>query len=161
MICEMCGKEVPFLKTVDVEGSRLQVCGSCSKFGTVAPSPKEKGDVPVVAARLEQREKRLKERDVFEGMTLELVDDYPDRIRKARQQHGWSQEELGKMLNEKKSVVAKLESGDIRPDEKLVKKLEGSLGIRLMEPVKNVQINVGGGGGKGLTLGDFLKIEKK
>ena len=33
MICEMCGKEVPLTKTVVIEGSRLNVCPNCARFG--------------------------------------------------------------------------------------------------------------------------------
>ena len=33
MICEMCGKEVPMTKTVIIEGSRMDVCPGCARFG--------------------------------------------------------------------------------------------------------------------------------
>lgn len=164
MLCEMCGKDVPFLKPVLVEGTRLQVCGSCARFGAAPGSPEAEKEVPVVESRLERREKRYKEKDVFSREVMDLVDDYSSKIRKAREGRGWNQEDLARKLNEKKSIVAKLESGSLHPSELLTKKLEHLLDITLLEKRQEVELQFkqgGGGSKKGMTLGDFIKIEKK
>ncbi len=164
MICEMCGKEVSNLKKITIEGSNLSVCPGCARFGQDHTMKKEGGDfasTPTIAERLEARERRLKTRDVFEGGGDELALDYPKRIRKARSQIGLRQEDLGKKINEKKSVVAKLENGDMVPDEKLVKKLERALDISLKEKVTSVSPPKRKKSGKGMTLGDFIKIRKE
>jgi putative transcription factor len=156
--------DVPRLNKITIEGSNLSVCPNCAKFGkgqTTAGQGKESSYTPTIAERLEQREKRLRTKDVFESGQEELALDYASRIHTARSSNGLSQEELGKKINEKKSVVAKLENGDMVPDEKLVRKLEKALDISLKEKVSTVAPTKPSEAAKGLTLGDFIKVEKK
>ena len=164
MICEMCGMEVPRLKSISIEGSNLQVCPKCVKFGRNYSAPKDQDEssaATTINERLQKRENRLRTKDVFESGREELALDYPRRIRKARASINLSQEELGKKINEKKSIVAKLETGDMVPDDKLVKKLERALGVSLTEKISAVATPKPSERGKGLTLGDFIKVEKK
>ncbi|MEE9151354.1 MAG: multiprotein bridging factor aMBF1 [Thermoplasmata archaeon] len=162
MICEMCGAEATKLKKITIEGSNLSVCHKCAKFGqdhTVKKGIKESTSPSTITERLQRREKRLKTKDVFEQSINELAFDYPKRIRKARTSMDLSQDDLAKKINEKKSVVAKLENGDMVPDEKLVKKLENALGISLKEKIIAIEAPKRGSSGRGLTLGDFLREE--
>ena len=63
------------------------------------------------------------------------------------------------LLNEKqRRLYAGLESFKF---DKLVKKLEKALGVTLTEKVSAAAPPKRGDSGKGLTLGDFLKINKK
>ncbi|UCE37393.1 MAG: TIGR00270 family protein [Thermoplasmata archaeon] len=163
MICEMCGVDVPNLKEITIEGSNLSVCPKCAKFGQDHPMTKgadEHTYTPTITERLERREKRRTTKDVFEKAQEELALDYPKRISLARTSMGLSQEELGKKINEKKSVVAKLEAGDMIPDEKLIKKLEKALDISLKEKVAAISPPKRKEEAKGMTLGDFIKIKK-
>lgn len=164
MICEMCGVDVPKLKKITIEGSNLSVCPKCAKFGTessIKMGPEESIYTPTITERLERREKRLRTKDVFEQSYDELALDYPKRIRRARTSMGLSQDDLAKKINEKKSVVAKLESGDMVPDEKLIKKLEKALDISLRERISAVEPPKRRGAGKAMTLGDFLRVERE
>ncbi|EQD39031.1 transcriptional regulator, XRE family, partial [mine drainage metagenome] len=78
--------------------------------------------------------RRVVERDVFSEMPdLELSPDWARRIRSAREALGWTPDDLGRKLNEKKSVVLKLESGNFRPPDALVGKLERLLKVRLRD----------------------------
>jgi len=52
-------------------------------------------------------------------------------IREARAKKGLSHEQLGQKINEKVTLLRKLETGTIKPDEPLAKKLERFLGITL------------------------------
>jgi putative transcription factor len=160
----MCGAEVPRLKKMVIEGSNLLVCPKCAKFGGVESQTKDSDELiasDTITQRLQLREKRLKTRDVFEEGQEELALDYPNKIRGARISIGMSQDELGKKINEKKSVVAKLETGDMVPDEKLIKKLERALGISLKEKISSVAPPAHDGKRRGMTLGDFIRIEKE
>lgn len=164
MICEMCGADVPKLRKITIEGSVLSVCGKCSKFGrdhTVKIRDNESTYPTTITERLQRREKRLKTKDVLEQTQEELALDYPRKIQKARSNMDLSQEDLAKRINEKKSVVAKLENGDMVPDDKLIKKLEKALDISLKEKVKSIQTPKRGETQRRMTLGDFIKIEKK
>lgn len=164
MICEMCGQEAPRLRKITIEGSVLSVCPNCVKFGKDSATAKGDEQAPIpdtISQRLERREKRLKTKDVFEKAQKELALDYPSRIRRARSSMGLSQEDLAKKINEKKSIVAKLEHGDIVPDEKLVKKLERTLDISLKEELSPVSTPKKSESAKSMTLGDFIKTKKE
>jgi|SRR5579871_3141194 len=143
MLCEMCGKDVEVPNTVRVEGTTLQVCNDCRRFGTAvgadgAPLPAAQGSgggasAPVaIDERLRVRARRMEERDLFQELPeMELLPDWPKRIRQAREKLGWSPEDLGKKLNEKKSLVLKLESGGFHPPDATVRKVEHLLKVRL------------------------------
>jgi len=61
----------------------------------------------------------------------ELAQDYDDRIRQAREKEGLSQADLANELNEKASLIRKLERGDTLPSDDVQAKVEGHLGIDL------------------------------
>lgn len=141
MLCEMCGKEVPLTTRIRLEGSVLSLCPDCARFGKpvdplpVAVAPVSTGarfrpGMPVT--RPAPRGRRLEERDLYQEIgEMELAPDWHKRIRAAREARVWSPEELGKKLNEKKSLVLKLESGSFRPPDALVRKIEHLLKVRL------------------------------
>ena len=141
MLCEMCGQEVESTSRVQVEGSVLRLCPSCARFGKVldahpnaitVPNPSPRAPYPRGAAPVRSATRRSEERDLFAEIgELELASDWPKRIRSAREARQWTPEDLGKRLNEKKSVVLKLESGAIHPPDSLVRKVEHILGVRL------------------------------
>jgi putative transcription factor len=139
MLCEMCGKEVETPNTVQVEGTVLRLCADCSRFGTtiVAASPVPEGRTTAVPLgspkdRIQFRARRGEERDLFQELPeLELLPDWPKRVRQAREKLGWSPEDLGKKLNEKKSLVLKLETGSFHPPDATVRKVEHLLKVRL------------------------------
>ncbi len=166
MICEMCGKDFPYLKKVLVDGVPLMVCPDCARFGEESGAKAAKKEAPtpgVISQRLERREKRMQMRNIYTQEEEVLALDSGERILKARRSKGYSQDELARKLNEKKSVIQKLEHGDMIPTDELIKKLERELGIKLME--KSERVSVGGKtaekNGAGLTIGDLIKIEEK
>lgn len=139
MICEMCGKDVPTLNRVRLEGTTLRLCPDCSRFGTVldappAPTPRPGATMvtPASPGRQAPRGRSLEERDLYKEMPeMELAPDWGKRIRAAREKLGWSPEDLAKKLNEKKSLVLKLEGGGFHPPDATVRKVERTLKIRL------------------------------
>lgn len=163
MICEMCGKEVPVTKTVIIEGSRLSVCPNCARFGEDYRGSAQ-GGAPVtqtvIEERLQKRERRMQSKDIYAGSTsVELVDDYGGLIREARQAKGMDQDQFAASILEKKGTIAKIESNNLIPDDKLIKKIEKALGIKLTETVQSgVTVGSGNGGNK-MTLGNFIKKE--
>lgn len=89
---------------------------------------------------------------------FELAEDYPDRIRKAREGRGWKREELARSINEKLSVIEKLEKGKIRPDDALLSKLERTLRVRLRERVEEAPTGARSER-RSMTLGDLIRRE--
>ena len=162
MICEMCGKNVTFLRKVTIEGVALEVCTECAKFGVEAKkeTPKEVAPKPIIAQRLEVREKRGRPRDVLEKMEKEdLVDDYGARIRNARERARMTQKDLAMKINERVTILAKIETNQMRPDEKIISKLQKELGIVLKEKVPEV-IAAKESARQALTLADLIKMQK-
>ncbi len=162
MICEMCGKDCKGLKVVEVEGTTLNVCPECAKFGKQKATPVGIPTAPVTPQRvmesLERREKRGQQKDIFEQITEELVDDYAERVREARVKKGWTPEELGKKINERKTVITKIEAGEMTPTEDLTRRLQAALGIKLLEKPTQILVRKNTGA-RPLTLGDLIKAE--
>jgi putative transcription factor len=125
---------------IRIEGTVLALCPECARFGQPVdpvPSPPGaaalRGAAPVQGGtRSSAPRRRLEERDLYADIgEMELAPDWARRVRTAREARTWTPEVLGKKLNEKKSVVLKIESGSFRPPDQLVRKLEHLLQIRL------------------------------
>ncbi|OGS42912.1 MAG: TIGR00270 family protein [Euryarchaeota archaeon RBG_16_62_10] len=164
MICELCGKNVTFCKKVTIEGVQLEVCTECSKFGIEAKKEprkeEEEAPRPIIAQRLEEREKRARPKDVLaQGEKEDLAEDYGARIRNARSKKGMTQKDLAMKINERVTVLSKVESGDMTPEDKLVAKLEKELGIKLKEKVAEVLASKPSGT-RSLTLADLIRMQK-
>ena len=162
MLCEMCGRDVPSTKTVIVEGSRLNVCPGCARFGEDYKASSSGAPVTqtVIEERLQKREKRLKSKDIYAGTSsVEIVDDYGRVIREARTAKGLEQKEFAELIQEKQGTIAKIESNSLVPDDKIIKKIEKALGIKLTETVQS-GVKVGGSNPNDrMTLGNFIRKE--
>lgn len=162
MICEMCGKEVPLTKAVIVEGTKLNVCPNCSKFGEDYRANQSGAPISssVIEQRLEKRERRMKTKDIYQGTTsIELVDNYGGVIREAREAKGMDLEQFAASILEKKGTISKIEANALVPDDKLIKKIEKALNIKLTETVQS-GVTVGGGNNSNkMTLGNFIKTK--
>ncbi|MDP6156325.1 MAG: multiprotein bridging factor aMBF1 [Candidatus Thermoplasmatota archaeon] len=161
MICELCGNEAPRLSATLIEESILQVCSRCSHYGVRQGRPggsikAEDGDS--VEERLEKRERRQKGRDIYTKITNELVSDYDYKIRQGRQKMGLNQKKLARLIQEKQSIIAKLETKSMRPDDRLVKKLESTLGIKLTENVE-ISTEKRRTASAGLTIADMIMMQ--
>ena len=160
MQCELCGNESSKCRPADVDGVRMMLCPGCMKHGhsvqeaTVATTNN-------IQRSILTRIRRPKEKDVYEGMDGELVSDWGDLIRAARKKKGLSREQLGFNIGERTITIAKIENGDLRPSDKLAKKLEKNLSISLFEEVKKISTSLDGSHSGNLTLGDFIKTEDK
>ncbi len=96
---------------------------------------------------------------------LELVEDFGARIRQAREVQGLSHEELGRKINEKVSVLKKLEGNKMTPAHKLAEKLQYALKIKLLVPTTDEkrpkELLTNAPPSKSLTLGDLIKSNEK
>ncbi|HKM13659.1 MAG TPA: multiprotein bridging factor aMBF1 [Candidatus Methanomethylophilaceae archaeon] len=161
MLCELCGKTAPFTKSVIVGGAKLEVCSECAKFGEDYKAPSEGstgGNRTVIEQRLDKRQKRMGVKDVYaNAKSVELVEDYGKVIREAREVTGMDLEEFANSINEKKGTIAKIETNKLIPDDKLTKKIEKALDIKLLQAVSLGMTQATAGGSGKMTLGDFFK----
>ncbi len=150
--CELCGRSADDMYVVEVDGVKMQVCRACTRHGKFIGKVRREQPTPI-----RKPHKMTEEEEEVEM----LVPDYGDRIRKKRNELGLKREELAKKLNETESVIRRLEHGDMVPDDKLVRKLEKTLGITLREKVEVKRPEAKHDTQEGLTLGDVVKIKKK
>jgi len=150
--CERCGRSARPLTLCNIEGARMYVCTECVRYGKPIPVNPQPVQSPVQSMKPRTASPR---KDALATRELELAEDYPQRIQRAREKLGLSREDLGKRINEKVSIISKLETGTMHPSDELVKKLESALSIILLEPVQNVESS-SAAESAGMTLGDFI-----
>lgn len=159
MYCEVCGKKIDKPYVVRIEGTEMKTCRECAKFGvehkTWSRFPKKRA-LPKAEAR-----KRKSKPKIAQEVSFEVVENYSEIIRGIREKLGLSREDFGKKINEKASVIARLETGKMVPDIKLAKKMEKIFGIKLLEKVEEEKISISSLGSAELTIGDIIKIKKK
>lgn len=164
MICEMCGSEVPITKPMIVEGTKLNLCPNCARFGDEykgqTPTPSTPVPKSVIEDRLQRRERRMQTKDIYSASVMELIDDYGTVVRNAREAKGLDLDEFSKSIFERKGTIARIEANDLVPDDKLIGKLEKALNIALKEEVRSGgQVGGGGNRSEGMTLSNFIKKE--
>jgi putative transcription factor len=158
--CEVCGRQIfgAPIRAV-IEGANLSVCAKCAKLGSGYWEPK-----PQQRAKKSKKiqpisySKRKQQATVTE--TLELVSDFGQRVRQAREGLGLSHEDLGRKTREKVSVLRKIESGKMVPDLGLAEKLEHTLKITLRVPAAEPKVQpVSSSKPRGTTLGDLIQFK--
>jgi len=112
-----------------VDQAVFRVCGSCRRLGTPVTSHQSSFSAPPPAQR-----RSTKQLTTFSEPLLEPRSDYSKVIRDARAKSGLSQEQLGRKINEKPSVIKLLESGKLKPDDHLARKIEHFLKITILTP---------------------------
>ena len=162
MLCEMCGTESASLETRKVSGSVLRLCSSCGEMGSQTSFRESIGHRAYLAQALEKRKQRERYEDI-EPDEYVLVSNYGSVVRRAREKKGLDHASLASKISEKKSILTSVEAGNMKPNEKLIKKLENSLGIKLVEKVEVESAPRSNQSSKALTMGDLLKqaMEKK
>src|SRR5213592_3410972 len=108
----------------------------CSRFGdeVATPALRQSTMPPIIAQRLEMRQRRMTPRDVYtQAGELELAEDFPARIRQAREARGSRREDQRAGQRHREARVRHDQPGD-----SLVRKLERELGIKLKERVEPV-----------------------
>ena len=143
--CDICGEERELLNAI-VEGSLLNVCESCSKFGNV-----------IVVSHPKKEEKPIK-RSSVEVINV-IKPDFPTLIKEAREKLNLKQKDLALRINEKDSVIHKLETGSFQPTILLARKLERELKIDLVEIYQETHETINLKDNQ-LTIGDLLKLRK-
>ncbi|QCW02041.1 multiprotein bridging factor aMBF1 [Natrinema pallidum] len=175
--CEMCGAETSSPNTIKVEGAKLDVCSNCTDFGTEvkdtssssgstkystgsSSSSSSGGGQSSGSSRSSSSSGGSSQRrsDMFDDMD-ELATDYDDRVRNAREDAGLSQSDLANELNEKASLIRKIERGDTLPSDEVQTELEDFLEISLSAQGSSGEDSEWSGGSStgSYTLGDVVK----
>lgn len=154
MMCEMCGSEEKLYLT-DIEGTELNVCKSCAKFGEIRrPVAEPRAERP----KVHKQKAPVQEEDSQAELIQVVVDDFGRRIRDKRERLGLKQKELAKSIAEKESLIQKMESGSFTPSLELARKLERFLKISLIEQHKEEHQKAFKAQSAVLTIGDMLSM---
>ncbi|MBW2993579.1 multiprotein bridging factor aMBF1, partial [Candidatus Woesearchaeota archaeon] len=147
----MCGSDEQ-LFVAEVEGSRLNICKKCGKFGKIIASAR-----PLAPAI----KKKTIEKEPEPEIIRTIIPDFSKIIRKSRENLGLKQKEFAEKIKEKESVVHKLETGEFTPSLSLAGKLEKILDIKLITEYLEKKDLVLTKSEESLTIGDMIKIKKR
>jgi putative transcription factor len=160
MQCEMCGSQTQVLLKTNIEGSVLNVCRECASFGKIVgeirPQPrrsKKKQEAKAAPSRPQAREEQ-------EPIYM-IVPGFARKIKNARERKGLDQKKFAKKINEKDSLIHKLETAALEPSIKLARKIEKFLGITLVQEYKDETVATSRGSAKQVTIGDMIRIRKR
>ena len=142
-ICEVCGIASSFLNIGIFERQRVQACKKCFLDNIIIPV--KSGYQPTRRIQLREPNHNLVSKNKFQEQKKEknkiqkdlededLIENYHNVVRKAREQRGLTQEKLANMINEKTSVISKIETGKWVAPNNVIKKLEHLLKINITE----------------------------
>ncbi|MGC8479111.1 MAG: multiprotein bridging factor aMBF1 [Candidatus Micrarchaeia archaeon] len=141
--CEICGKKTDSLYIIDVEGAELTTCMKCADGKNIIETIEDEtqGKPKNTPAK--------KEEPLFD-----IVDNYGEVIKVAREKVGIPLKVLAEMINEKESVLNRIEHQKMLPNDKVVEKLEKNLGIKLKVEVTDTKNFEKKDPDEPITLGD-------
>ncbi len=146
--CELCGKETDSVKKAKIEGAVLRVCESCASIGE---------DLSQKSTRKKKKKRRTPKK---RGSDEVLIPKYGEKLKEARESDQLSIKEVANDLNEKESLISKIEKQELKPDKTLAKKLSDKFNITLYT---NPEVSDYGaqdrGNQKKATLGDVADID--
>ena len=130
-----------------MDGGVFRVCNNCARLGTPARIQRPLGSKGATSSGAStfpsvQRMPQSKSLNnpptspafAYSDEEMILRDDYSKVIKDARETLGITQEDLGRKINEKPSMISHLETGSMKPDDLLARKLEHFLKIQLFIP---------------------------
>ncbi len=169
LTCDVCGAPIegePVI--VEIDGAVLTLCQRCArKYVGVkgvkvikGPSQIQAVQQPITVARYESRRGvtyRIS-RPRVNVDRYEVVEDYAELIREARESLGMSRDVLAKVIGVKESILRRIEDGQLIPDIELARKLEKALGISLLRESEEAGVEAQKPVSKSLTLGDVVTL---
>lgn len=152
MACDLCGSKTKLYRAA-IEGTEMNVCADCARFGRVLgelkkPAEFKKKQAPAAAPVLPEQ-------------VQVIVEGYSQVIKSARELAGLTQKDFAQRINEKESLVHKLETGEFEPNLALARKLERALRVRLVEQKELERLGISQEKSETFTIGDFIKVKKK
>jgi putative transcription factor len=157
MQCEMCGTDGELFK-VNIEGVNLNICRKCAKFGKVIERVKEPSEI---RARVTENKRVTVAKQAESETVFVITADYSAKIKTMREKLGLKQEELAKKINERDTLIHKIETGGIEPNIILARKLEKFLGIKLVEEHSEESKELPAIKKGDVTIGDLARIKKR
>jgi len=128
--CELCGIEGVGTKKAKVSSSELDCCSRCISSNNLEVVFIRKTTDRNIIPSNQITGKGVVGIDIMSNNAKELASDFHLRIRKAREQKGFTPNDLARRINEKVAIIQKAEDG-ARPTDGLLEKIAKELGIEL------------------------------
>ncbi len=134
--CDICGSTGEVRKMI-IEGATVSACRRCQAFGKDIPSkksnltrktPSSVKQAPFPAKRSENYRRMPSRSRKPEKM---LIDNFGEAITQARSKKGLSRRELGMQINERESLLVRIEHERLTPSDSVIDKIERALDINL------------------------------
>lgn len=146
--CQLCGEDSDNLKKTKIEGAVMKVCSSCSDMGDVVKQKKKK------------KTKKKSSKTYRPKDTEKLTSNYGEKLKEAREDRKLSIKELADDLNEKASLIKKVEREDLKPEKSLANKLSKELDVTLYVNPEVYDTSVESTDDGKATLGDVAEVKE-
>jgi len=164
--CPICGGIIWGKgQRVLLEGAKITVCDNCAQHGTKIYKPSTNVQIKKTA---QMKPQIAPKRQLFKPKgieDLEIVLDYAKRIRNVRSNLRLNQDQFAQKLNEKPSLLRRIEAGKVEPNIKLAKKIQEVYKIKLLKKIDETEFSVQETKfmkkSTGSSLGDIAFIKKK
>lgn len=164
--CPVCGSIIWGKgQRILLEGAKITVCHNCAQHGIKIQKISTSTHIKSSFSR--DRAIRPKHQDLKKPRIddLEIIPDYAKKIRNARNTLGLNQDQFAQKLNEKPSLLRRIETGKVEPTIKLAKKIEDVYNIKIIKKVTEIEADVSNNKYMKKTsrtsLGDIAFIKKK
>jgi len=156
--CEMCGRP-QVSATIKVEGALLRVCHNCTSFGNIVEDGQSARTSGGKSPRAMPKKAPIKSSGKPEPEQQILIDGYGETIKRARMKNKLTQDQLSQKSGVSQAYIRSIENENMRPTDKVAKKLEKELEIELFETPDVELLHQEKGKKKGLTVGDIVTIK--
>ncbi|MFX1501131.1 MAG: multiprotein bridging factor aMBF1 [Promethearchaeota archaeon] len=164
--CPICGSIIwDKGQKVLLEGAKITVCYNCAQHGVKIQKPPK--TTHVSKSYSQDRRTPPKRQIRNRGLTdeYELIPDYAKKIRNKRSSLELNQDQFAQKLNEKPSLIRRIETGKVEPNIKLAKKIEEVYKIKILKKTDEIEVDVQNNKymkkSSGISLGDIAFIKKK
>ena len=125
--CTLCGRHQPMLNKIEIEDAIAEVCDDCSKFGRMVERAGER------KRDYKPMQKHVDLAGIVKDEDVVFVADYGKRVNMAREARGLTRTEFAKKINERESIIRRIERQEMEPDDLLKEKIERFLNVKLTE----------------------------
>ena len=165
-MCPICGGIIWGKgQRVLIEEAKITVCQNCAQHGikireNISKSFKKKA---LLSTKASQPKRNINKNLVVNE--IEIVPEYAKTIRNSRNSLGLNQDQFAQKLNEKPSLLRRIEAGKVEPTIELAKKIEKVYNIKLLQKGdgndKSVKDSKYMKKSTAASLGDIAFIKKK
>jgi putative transcription factor len=148
---------------VVIEGVKMMTCFKCAELGSEEwrEEPKSQQQLPMLQPQARFKNSSLKRKSpIMVPEEIAVVEGFGSLVRRAREDQGLSHEILGRRISERISVIRKVETERMIPDQRLAGKLEHALGIKLLAPLTEPKVpSTYSSTSRGVTLGEIVQLK--